>query len=378
MNIFLVDINGFTFNSLEKLMNYCKVDEIIDARMNLGSVALRNFYKGKFPQVRYLIKLANSTVNRGYTLEYRKGDHETSFGKMLNRICSSTGKVVGVENLIHYVWYYNIMLREEITALLSPTINQRKCIFSDCPIGSYFYDTSNDLSHIVDLYLKKHRGEWKIDNISKLKSLLQIIKDKIVNAEENKENYYLSKEGSELFDMNMAYYTKEPQFSHFIDVNNICVLYNGGQKIRNLFFEIFSPDQYKYESLPEWDRYNHDIEYIDDYNNDFDDNRDCYKLEHWIKFQEINREKFFEIEEYDLCKTDKDYQKLKEEKSKWLKWKTKNELNKYYVLDENYNNYDYREDDEKDNQRDAFYAMHNDIDDIYENDKYDPFWDNIE
>ena len=24
MNIFLVDINGFTFNSLEKLMNYCK------------------------------------------------------------------------------------------------------------------------------------------------------------------------------------------------------------------------------------------------------------------------------------------------------------------------------------------------------------------
>ncbi|MFR1552716.1 MAG: hypothetical protein ACLTKV_04950 [Bacteroides xylanisolvens] len=176
----------------------------------------------------------------------------------------------------------------------------------------------------------------------------------------------------------MAYYTKEPQFSHFIDVNNICVLYNGGQKIRNLFFEIFSPDQYKYESLPEWDRYNHDIEYIDDYNNDFDDNRDCYKLEHWIKFQEINREKFFEIEEYDLCKTDKDYQKLKEEKSKWLKWKTKNELNKYYVLDENYNNYDYREDDEKDNQRDAFYAMHNDIDDIYENDKYDPFWDNIE
>ena len=35
MNIFLVDINGFTFNSLEKLMNYCKVDEIIDARMNL-------------------------------------------------------------------------------------------------------------------------------------------------------------------------------------------------------------------------------------------------------------------------------------------------------------------------------------------------------
>lgn len=51
----------------------------------------------------------------------------------------------------------------------------------------------------------------------------------------------------------------------------------------------------------------------------------------------------------------------------------KNELNKYYVLDENYNNYDYREDDEKDNQRDAFYAMHNDIDDIYENDKYDPF-----
>ncbi len=80
-------------------------------------------------------------------------------------------------------------------------------------------------------------------------------------------------------------------------------------------------------------RYNHDIEYIDDYNNDFDDNRDCYKLEHWIKFQEINREKFFEIEEYDLCKTDKDYQKLKE-KSKWLKWKTKNELNKYYVLDE--------------------------------------------
>ena len=167
MNIFLVDINGFTFNSLEKLMNYCKVDEIIDARMNLGSVALRNFYKGKFPQVRYLIKLANSTVNRGYTLEYRKGDHETSFGKMLNRICSSTGKVVGVENLIHYVWYYNIMLREEITALLSPTINQRKCIFSDCPIGSYFYDTSNDLSHIVDLYLKKHRGGWKIDNISK-------------------------------------------------------------------------------------------------------------------------------------------------------------------------------------------------------------------
>lgn len=92
----------------------------------------------------------------------------------------------------------------------------------------------------------------------------------------------------------------------------------------------------------------------------------------------LNREKFFEIEEYDLCKTDKDYQKLKEEKSKWLKWKTKNELNKYYVLDENYNNYDYREDDEKDNQRDAFYAMHNDIDDIYENDKYDPFWDNIE
>ena len=76
---------------------------------------------------------------------------------------------------------------------------------------------------------------------------------------------------------------------------------------------------HKYESLPEWDRYNHDIEYIDDYNNDFDDNRDCYKLEHWIKFQEINREKFFEIEEYDLCKTDKDYQKLKEEKSKWLK-----------------------------------------------------------
>lgn len=63
-------------------------------------------------------------------------------------------------------------------------------------------------------------------------------------------------------------------------------------KNKKFIFEIFSPDQYKYESLPEWDRYNHDIEYIDDYNNDFDDNRDCYKLEHWIKFQEINREKF--------------------------------------------------------------------------------------
>ena len=64
------------------------------------------------------------------------------------------------------------MLREEITALLSPTINQRKCIFSDCPIGSYFYDTSNDLSHIVDLYLKKHRGGWKIDNIIEIKEFI--------------------------------------------------------------------------------------------------------------------------------------------------------------------------------------------------------------
>lgn len=70
MNIYLVNVNGFSRLALEKLANHLNIDEIIDARMNCTRLYLQKYYQKSFLGVRYIIKMANSTYKEGYPLEY--------------------------------------------------------------------------------------------------------------------------------------------------------------------------------------------------------------------------------------------------------------------------------------------------------------------
>lgn len=45
MNIYLVNVNGFSRLALEKLANHLNIDEIIDARMNCSRLYLQSYYK---------------------------------------------------------------------------------------------------------------------------------------------------------------------------------------------------------------------------------------------------------------------------------------------------------------------------------------------
>ena len=69
MNIYLVNVNGFSRLALEKLANHLNIDEIIDARMNCSRLYLQKYYQKSFLGVRYIIKMANSTYKEGYPLE---------------------------------------------------------------------------------------------------------------------------------------------------------------------------------------------------------------------------------------------------------------------------------------------------------------------
>lgn len=380
MDITLVNINGFTFNALEKLMDCFRIDEIIDARMNLGAVALRHFYNNRFPKVRYIIKLANTKEGQCFELEYKKGEYETPFGKELNKLCASTNEVIGLDRLTDYVWRYNIQLREEIGVPLSA---DSKSIFSNNIIKNYLLNTSNDLPHIISLYKRRFSGGNKISTLYELEEQLEYIRDCIVRVEEGDAKHELGAEGTEEFELAMNYcYIQEPRPHHFLDVENICIIYSGNKTIREQLLKIFSPEQYEYENLSEWEKNEYDntnhtnYEYDDD--DDFDDYRDCYKLKHWIKFEEINRDDFFDIEECDLCQTEDDFEKVKNEREKWRKWKKQQSLRNREEedIDEIFEVSTYEE--EEDNQRDAYYAMNDGTDNVYENDKYDPYWEDVD
>ena len=45
MNIYLVNVNGFSRLALEKLANHLNIDEIIDVRMNCSRLYLQSYYK---------------------------------------------------------------------------------------------------------------------------------------------------------------------------------------------------------------------------------------------------------------------------------------------------------------------------------------------
>lgn len=377
MEITLVNINGFTFNALEKLMDFFEIDEIIDARMNLGSIALRHFYNGHFPKVRYIIKLANTRKEKYFELEYRKGEHETPFGKALNRLCSSTNEVIGLDRLMNYVQFRNISLKEQIEASLQS--NNCNPIFSDYKIEPYFFDISNDLSHIIRLYKTRFKGGNKINSLYELEAQLEYIRDCIVRVEEEHLRHNLGVEGMDEFRLNMGYYTKDPRPYHFLDVTNICILYNGNKSIRESFLKFFSPEQYEYEKLSEWKKMEYDnTHYVNEEydNDDFDDYRDCYKQTHWIKFEEINREDFFDIEKCDLCKTEEDYERIKKEKEKWIQWQkavsSRNKQKKEVYKDTDIYMY------EEDYSRDTYYVLNEGTDNIYKDDVYDPYWDSMD
>lgn len=88
MNIYLVNVNGFSRLALEKLANHLNIDEIIDVRMNCSRLYLQKYYQKSFLGVRYIIKMANFTYKEGYPLEYRKTVKETEYSREIGRYCS--------------------------------------------------------------------------------------------------------------------------------------------------------------------------------------------------------------------------------------------------------------------------------------------------
>ncbi len=364
MNIYLIDVNGFSFAYLNKLVEELKTDEIIDARMNCNRAFLDKFYKTHFLNVRYIIKLANSTYSETYPLEYRKTNIETDYCKGLERFNSLSGETIGVNKLKQYL-LNNPRLIEEF-GLQEHTNN----------LSYYLYSDKCDLKPIIASYKQKNKRIDKLTSFRDFEELLYIIKKNISDAIYSRRamavdeliswEKYQKESGfiTSLEDHVTAHIKDEwemerdwnqctlqdfikqqisdyiffarmvPEETHFFDVDNIAIFYNN-PSYRKKFLYWFAPVDYKYEEEVERIKRFHIHEY--GWNDSLEAQHEFAELyetmsrekeyedeyEYW-GVQEIDFETFLEDEEYE-CEDEEDAKKIRDKRLRWQKEKKRRE-----------------------------------------------------
>ena len=290
MNIYLVNVNGFSRLALEKLANHLNIDEIIDARMNCSRLYLQKYYQKSFLGVRYIIKMANSTYKEGYPLEYRKTVKETEYSREIGRYCSLSNEVVGVDKLAGFILkHYFLIQKYGLTDYVTPELQASYTMGSINSLSSYLVNKCTNISEIIADYKHKNKRVDRLTSLKSFKELLGILKGNILSMAAARDSLGIEQlhhwlEGQKMFQMPplenymemnqslieewkeenewspcsleayirgkitefVSFAKMNPEETHFFDVNNIAVFYNNPD-YENIFKELFTPIDYEYE-----------------------------------------------------------------------------------------------------------------------------------
>lgn len=270
MNIYLVNVNGFSRLALEKLANHLNIDEIIDVRMNCSRLYLQKYYQKSFLGVRYIIKMANFTYKEGYPLEYRKTVKETEYSREIGRYCSLSNEVVGVDKLAGFLLkHYFLIQKYGLTDYVTPELQASYTMGSINSLSSYLMNECTNISEIIADYKHKNKRVDRLTSLKSFKELLGILKGNILSMAAARDSLGIEQlhhwlEGQKMFQMPplenymemnqslieewkeenewspcsleayirgkitefVSFAKMNPEETHFFDVNNIAVFYN--------------------------------------------------------------------------------------------------------------------------------------------------------
>lgn len=376
MNIYLVNVNGFSRLALEKLANHLNIDEIIDVRMNCSRLYLQKYYQKSFLGVRYIIKMANFTYKEGYPLEYRKTVKETEYSREIGRYCSLSNEVVGVDKLAGFLLkHYFLIQKYGLTDYVTPELQASYTMGSINSLSSYLMNECTNISEIIADYKHKNKRVDRLTSLKSFKELLGILKGNILSMAAARDSLGIEQlhhwlEGQKMFQMPplenymemnqslieewkeenewspcsleayirgkitefVSFAKMNPEETHFFDVNNIAVFYNNPD-YENIFKELFTPIDYEYELCCNKIKEEHihdegwatSMEAESIFEDLYEDM--CYDKEDLDEYRYINLQSF-DMSDYiqielDCCEDTKEREKLEMKMKKWEKWKEK-------------------------------------------------------